>query len=225
MTFYISVEGNIGSGKSEFIQLCKDYFNDKYVMCRKENKNKWKSLYKAKACESNLLDLFYQNTKRWAYTFELRTTMLRFDEYKRGGLGKKIYIGERCWMSDRFIFSEMLFDNGCLTPLEKELYNEFYDSYTKKIQNLGAFIYLRKSPEDCYTEMTEKNPQDIGMSIEYIQKIHEKHEQWLLGNIMSDTPVIVIDVNSQISIAHQFSDIIDRISEQLPFVLKYVDKK
>ena len=221
MTFHISVEGNIGSGKSDCIQFLKEHFNDKHVMCRKENKNKWKSVYKGKACEMNLLDLFYQNTKRWAYTFELRTTMLRYDEYKKGSVGKKVYIGERCWMSDMHIFADILFDNGCLTPLELELYKEFYESYTKKIPNLGAFIYLRKNPTDCYNDILKKDPNEIGVSLEYITKLHEKHESWLLGNMICDTPVIVVDIDPNIEFKEQMQIVVDKMYTQVPFLQKY----
>ena len=69
MKYWFAVEGNMGSGKSEFMELLHKLFDDN-ITCRKEPQYKWKCTQHSKECTSNLLDLFYSDTKRWSYTFE-----------------------------------------------------------------------------------------------------------------------------------------------------------
>ena len=59
----IMIEGNIGAGKSTFLKVLQNQLNADIIF---EPTNKWQEIDR----ESNLLDLFYKDTPRWAYTFQ-----------------------------------------------------------------------------------------------------------------------------------------------------------
>ena len=117
MKYWFAVEGNIGSGKSDFMKMLYTIFNDG-VTCRKEPQYKWKCTEHSKECSSNLLDLFYSDTKRWAYTFETRCIVSRIMDYKR--TTKSITFCERSWVSDRYVQAKTLLNLNLMTSIEYE---------------------------------------------------------------------------------------------------------
>ena len=124
MKYVYSVDGNIGSGKNDLIEKLRIIFDkDSNVCIRKQPCFKWKTTQHSKTCSSNLLDLYYADTSRWAYTFETRCLISRIMDYKRST--KSITFCEKSWLSDRYVFCETLFDLGCMSMLEKELYDEY----------------------------------------------------------------------------------------------------
>ena len=59
---YFVVEGNIGAGKSTFLKVINTFLNAQVVF---EPHEKWQNV-----AGENLLDRFYADTQRWAYTFQ-----------------------------------------------------------------------------------------------------------------------------------------------------------
>ena len=201
MKYFFAIEGNIGSGKSEFMKVLHDIFNDK-VTCRKEPQYKWKSTQHSRECSSNLLDLFYSDTKRWAYTFETRCIVSRIMDYKR--TTKNITFCERSWVSDRYVQSKVLFDLNFMSSLEFELFEEFYDWSIKVAPQISGYIYLKKSPEKCF-EQTH----DIGIQLSYIQHLHDAYEEMFFQKSFQETPVLIIDMNQEYSHEQYKSMLID----------------
>ena len=64
----ISIDGNIGSGKSTLINILKDEFRfDENIIFLDEPVNEWLQINDG---TTNILDYFYNDKKRWAYTFQ-----------------------------------------------------------------------------------------------------------------------------------------------------------
>tara|TARA_Y100000389_G_scaffold201909_1_gene245806 strand:+ start:2514 stop:3155 length:642 start_codon:yes stop_codon:yes gene_type:complete len=193
MKQYIAVEGNIGSGKSELLQKIQKHYGDA-VACRKEPQKEWKCSGNNKDCRYNLLDLFYQDTKRWAFTFQVKCCMTRISDYKKSQ--KKITFGERSWTSDRHVFVEALYDMGCFQPIELELYKEYYD-FNLKIHAtpvMTGYIYIQKPPELCLeTILSDKS--HIGIELSYLEKLHEKNELLFnngVNDLVGNAPVVIV---------------------------------
>ena len=65
----ISIDGNIGSGKSTLIEILKKYYqNNDNIIFLKEPVNEWQNI--TDVDNSNILDKFYKDKKRWSYTFQ-----------------------------------------------------------------------------------------------------------------------------------------------------------
>jgi deoxyadenosine/deoxycytidine kinase len=59
-------------------------------------------------------------------------------------------------------------------------------------------VYLRSSPELCYERIQRrKRPEESSVSLDYVQKLHESYEHWLL-HTKTPAPVLVIDVNKEL---------------------------
>lgn len=191
MKHFFAIEGNFGSGKTDFIQMLHTIFNDK-VACRTEPQYKWKSTLHSRECTSNLLDLFYADTKRWAYTFETRCIVSRIMDYKRST--KPVTFCERSWVSDRHVQVKTLLDLNLMTQLEFELFEEFYEWSVKSAPQLSGYIYLRRSPELCYDD--NKN---IGIQFTYVKYLHDAYEDMFLNKTFEDIPILIIDMDKEYS--------------------------
>jgi len=59
----VSVEGNLGSGKTTFLKLLSEHIPEITLM--KEPVELWQNVQ-----GHNLLELYYKNFKRWSFTFQ-----------------------------------------------------------------------------------------------------------------------------------------------------------
>jgi deoxyadenosine/deoxycytidine kinase len=98
----ISVEGNIGAGKTTLLGvLC--------VETIKEPVEEWEN-----TAGSNILQRYYEDPKRWAFTFQLNALHSRcklWEDNLRNN-EKKLFFSERSPHADRNIFGEIMNREG-----------------------------------------------------------------------------------------------------------------
>lgn len=190
------LEGNIGAGKSTFLSLLKNYLNLDIIY---EPHERWQSVG-----GDNILDKFYSNPERWAYTFQTYAFVTRILAQKEAFDNSKfeILISERSVFSDRYCFAKNCFENGIMNNLEWALYKDWFDRIVKEFEiEPSGFIYLKTDAETCYSRIQKRSRfEEAGLSLEYLQSLEKKHEHWLINkediaeNLLSK-PVLVLDVN------------------------------
>lgn len=209
------VEGNIGAGKSTFLKLLNGYLDIQPVF---EPHQKWQNVE-----GENLLDKFYKDTKRWAYTFQTYAFVSRVIEHAQSlkMANKPILILERSVFSDRYCFAKNSFEMGVMNPLEWQLYKEWFGWLVYQYTTLPTgFIYLQTDPTICYERMKVRSrSEESTVSLEYLKMLHEKHENWLvkktgIDESVRNIPVLVLQCNE---------DFEHNISEQIKHVQKIVD--
>lgn len=194
---YFILEGNIGAGKSTFLKIIKDYLHIQVVP---EPHEKWQKV----GGKYNLLEKFYHETNRWAYTFQTYAFVTRVVEQEEHAKKNpyQIQLLERSVFSDRYCFAHTAHENGHMNMLEWKLYQEWFswlvDGY---VQKPDGFIYLRAEPEVCYKRLVSRNRQEeMGVSLNYLKQLHDKHEKWLVkkegvADYLKDVPVLSLDCN------------------------------
>ena len=133
----IVIEGNISSGKSTFLNILK---NDLSMDVIQEPTEEWK-----KIGEGNLLDLFYKDTSRWAYTFQSYAFITRIKAYldHKKKSSHPISVLERSVYCDRYCFEKNCFESGTINALEWQIYKEwFYWLVSNFIPTNWAFLRL-----------------------------------------------------------------------------------
>ena len=183
-TKIISVDGNIGSGKSTLIDFLKKKFkNNSKIIFLDEPVDDW---VRVKDNEnSNILKKFYEDKKRWSYTFQSFAFITRYEKlinflnkYKYD----KIIITERSTETDKNVFAKMLYDSNQITQLE---YNIYLYWYNKLINNnmIKNIIYVNTNPKTCLERIKKRNrKEEINMSGEYIINVDKYHKDWLKNN-------------------------------------------
>lgn len=191
------VEGNIGAGKSTFLKIVDKGLPVHVVY---EPHTQWQNV----GGTENILDKFYKDPRRWAYSFQTYAFVTRVVEQEKHAYlyPNSTHVLERSVFSDRYCFAKNAFETGSMNTLEWKLYQEWFswlvDGYTRKPD---GFIYLKTDPEVCYERLLKRNRhEEAGVPLDYIKQLHDKHESWLcekkdIKPYLQDVPVLVLECN------------------------------
>ena len=186
----ISVEGNIGAGKSTFIDFIQDLEDIKVA---KEPLHEWQNVN-----GQNLLNRMYKFPKENTFLFQVLAllTIVR-DHLTHKYCATKTRVVERFMGSRCFI--KNAHKNGHLTDAENMVLSDwrtFLENCPLIDMKADLIIYLRTSPEKAYQRIKKRNrEEELNISYEYIQQLHDYHEEWLMDHTSVDHRVIVIDAD------------------------------
>jgi len=197
----ISIDGNIGSGKSTLIEFLKNKCkNDKNISFLEEPVNLWISTIDDK--NKNILEMFYEDKSRWSYIFQnfafiTRATIL-LNSIKENITytfsKRKIIISERSVETDKNVFAKMLYDDDFMTNLEYIIYKTWYKTLFPEIK-VKNVVYVRTLPEIAYKRMLNRQrKEEASVPKSYIQMVHKYHDEWLTNN-ESDYNICYLDGN------------------------------
>ena len=189
----VCVEGNIGSGKTTFLQIIGERLSD--VTPVPEPVDIWRETKSQDPGGENILQCFYSDPVRFGYTFQNYAFLTRLQRIQEYDDGKKHLIIERSIESDRRVFAETCVENKQMTSLEFELYNKWATWLSKELDATPkAFIYLRCDPTISYNRLKKRDRvEESSVPLEYLVQLHQKHDDWLLKNFTR--PTLVIDAS------------------------------
>ena len=122
----VSIEGNIGVGKSTFINILKNKWSNGCEIVD-EPIEIWKEIKDKEG--KNILQTFYEDIPRWGYTFQniaCITRMMKIEDTIKNTNHKYIFL-DRSLGTDKNIFEAMLHDNGQINQIEHSMYNLWCD--------------------------------------------------------------------------------------------------
>jgi len=196
------VEGNIGSGKTTFLQALENQHSN-YIQVIYEPVEQWKSIKDNSS--NNILDYFYTNMERYSYLFQSAVFLSRIRSLEQIDTTKKFVFIERSVDCDKLIFARNCFENKTLSEIEWMVYNNWHTWMCTKLikQNdipnpaNATYIYLKTPPKIAYQRMQKRNrPAEKDVSFDYVKQIHDGHEDWLLNSCVDGhcaTSVLEID--------------------------------
>lgn len=202
------VEGNIGTGKSTFLSMIEKVYPN-LIQVIYEPLDLWLEFQDKDG--KNILQYFYEDSKRYAYTFQNIAFISRVEKLGEIDMTKKYVFIERSIWSDRNIFAKNCYDNGLMSEIEFTLYNKWFDWLSKnlKMDFTYSFIYLQVNPEVSFERMNERNRKEENkISLEYLAQISQKHDDWLLNETRD---VRVIDAKVNFREADIFIEIMNKI--------------
>ena len=196
---FISIEGNIGVGKTSFLALLSEALQIPFELIP-EPVSEWQNFKQtdsSKNTTTNILEMFYKDPKRWAYLFQTLCfgsrvkNLLSLKKKMQDDQNSKLFIFERSLESDREIFAKSFHLDGLFTEAEWLLYNEYLQFMTKEFCfPMTGVIYLRARSSVCLERIKRrKREEETGISYEYLEELDTRHEEWLRGR----GNVLVID--------------------------------
>lgn len=210
----IYVEGNIGSGKSTFVNLLDKYFtSEKKIVL--EPVDEWMSLKDEN--DKNLLENFYGDQNKWSFAFQMNSFISRVK--KIADLSKNSDIPvfvERSVFTDKHCFAENCYESGKMNKIEYDIYNRWHswlvDTFHVKPD---AYIYLKTSPQISQDRTKKRNRDgEETIPIEYLEILHDKHEKWMKHE-KNNHKVLVVDVSNDFNNEEKMMTIIQQINEQI----------
>ena len=210
----VSLDGNIGSGKSTTWNLLKEAYNGRDdVHFVEEPVGSWSKVKDAAGVP--ILTNFYKDKQAYAFRFQMmayisRLALLR--QTVRANAGRcRVIITERSVDTDRNIFAKMLYDSGDIAHDEYAIYNMWFDEFVRDLPVAGL-VYIRADPETCMQRIHKRGREGESIPLDYIQKCHDYHDAWINGTMMTGQK-LVIDANPEIEVTAN-----DRIAEIKRFI-------
>lgn len=180
----ISIEGNIGAGKSTILeQIRQRLAADKkirpgQIICMQEPVDLWESV-KEEATGESILAKFYKDPAKHAFAFQVMAYTSRLAAFQRIDPDCDVILCERSLEADRNIFAKMLHDDGMIDEVSYKIYQMLYDNTAGAFQ-IDTVIYLDVSPDVCLERIGKRARDGEGqISLEYLTKCHEYHREWL----------------------------------------------
>lgn len=191
--FTVSIEGNIGSGKSTFLQ----YFSAlPGVATYQEPLNLWTNLH-----GHNLLGKLYEDPKRWSFLFQSYVQLTRLNIHLQQ-CDSPVKLIERSLQNNRYCFVESGHNSGELQGAEYSVLCEYYDLLESTLDiGIDLIVYLRSTPETVHSRMIERGrSEEAGVPLEYLKQVHNYYENWLLEHKprAPPAPVLVIDADKDL---------------------------
>lgn len=169
----ISIEGNIGSGKTTLFNilekklLLNDYNNKKFM---KEPIDNWLNL--KDNSNTNILELFYRDKSKWSFSFQICAFISKIKELEKYLIDSDIIITERTVQTDRECFAKELYKDQSINEIDWELYNDLYNIMVKPAYIPNGIVYLECNPTTCLDRINKRNRvEEIGIPHDYLTEI------------------------------------------------------
>jgi len=172
----ILLEGNIGAGKTTVGKTLAASGVFGFV---EEPTKAWREGF-----ASNMLQLFYQDPHRWAFTFQVCafntraktwSEVLAMTDHPRVGLERSIFC-------DRYVFAENCFRTGLMSLTEYQLYCGMWEFLVSNYcVQPNLILYLRTPAEICLRRIQDRaRTEETGITLEYLRQLEGLHDEWLL---------------------------------------------
>lgn len=176
----ISIDGNIGSGKSTLMGNLKSYFsNNKNVVFLKEPVDEWETITDENGI--TILEKFYENPSKYGFSFQIMAYISRLDvirkEIKKNP--DAIFISERSLFTDKLVFAKMLFDSGNIELVNYKIYLKWFDTFADDFP-VSKVIYVNTDPEICHMRIEKRSRTgESNIPLDYLQNCHKYHNNML----------------------------------------------
>lgn len=161
---YISIEGNIGAGKTSLSKLLAEDLGSKLVL--------------EEFTENTFLPKFYENPERYAFPVELSFLSERFSQLKRELNTADLFSPNI--ISDYFISKCQIFAKNNLSKDEYDLFMKMYEIVEATCPKPDLMVYLYLDVEDLHYNIRKRGRSyEQGITNEYLLNIQNQYLEYI----------------------------------------------
>ena len=201
-TYFVTIAGNIGVGKSTLVTLL-------------SHKLGWEPVMEA-VNENPYLADFYRDMDRWSFHsqifFLVRRIQQHYDLLQQTGS----VLQDRSVYEDAEIFARNLFHQGHLSERDWNAYFELYQTLTRMLKPPDLVIYLRASTPTLRRRIAGRGRDyERGIAEEYLDDLNRLYDDWAAG--FAHSPVLTVDTDNldYVQYDEHLEQIWSRISDRL----------
>ena len=176
----VSIEGNIGSGKSTLMKRLA--LGGLPLAIELEPVEEW--MRPVLPCGGHMLGEFYKDPSQNALAFQMSVLLSRVKQYRRiSAACHPVTVIERSLETDNAIFARPLLKGG---RSDAPTWWLSYAQWMEDVKEAPFYVptdlvvYLRCDPHRCLERVQGRDRDgETEIDIEYISKIHDLHEQWI----------------------------------------------
>jgi len=187
-SFFISIAGNIGSGKSSLTSLISKKFG-------------WMAYFESVNDNPYLKD-FYSDMNRWSFNLQIYFLSHRFRIHKEITNLKKSVIQDRSIYEDVEIFASNLYKLNRMSERDYKTYMDLFREMTSYLKPPDLLVYL-KADIDTLVKQIKSRGRDFEKNIEidYLVELNRSYDDWISRYTLGKSFIIETDkldfVNSE----------------------------
>lgn len=201
-TYFITIAGNIGVGKSTLVSLLARQLG-------------WEPVYEAVAENPYLAD-FYGDMNRWSFHSQVFFLVRRLQQHHELLQQPGSQLQDRSVYEDAEIFARNLYRQGYLSERDWHTYFELYQTMTHMLRPPDLVIYLRASVSTLRRRISSRGREfERGIADGYLQDLNRLYDEWAASFTLS--PVLTVDTDNLDYVQHEdhLEQIWERISDRL----------
>ena len=208
MASIVSIEGNIGSGKSTLIEHLKNNYEKENIIYLEEPVKEWTNIKDKDG--TNILVKFYEDQKKYSFAFQMMAYISRLDLLRRTIKENPgaIIITERSLYTDKYVFAKMLYDSNKIEEIEYNIYNKWFSSMVN-LAPLDKVIYMKTSADTSFNRILKRSRDgENNIEKDYIEKCNDYHnEMYKKLNDSDNIKKIIIDCTNNIEEENNLLDV------------------
>lgn len=175
---FITIEGNIGAGKTTLATQLSKYYNAKLVL--------------EDFADNPFLPKFYENPSQFAFPLELFFMAERYKQLQEMLLQKNMF--QQITISDYLFTKSLLFAKVTLAEDEFKLYQRLFDIVQQSLIHPQVLIYLH-APVRKLQDNIKRRQREYEQNIpdDYLLNIQETYLQYIR---LLNMPVLLVDASN-----------------------------
>lgn len=175
---FITIEGNIGAGKTTLAHLLSKHYNARLIL--------------EEFADNPFLPKFYENPAQYAFPLELFFMAERFKQLKELLQQKDMF--RQLTISDYLFTKCLLFAKVTLPGDEFRLYQRLFDIIHQQLVQPDLLVYLHAPVSKLQTNIRKRNrPYEQNIPDEYLFNIQETYTSYIRDH---NIKTLVIDVSN-----------------------------
>lgn len=227
----LSVEGNIGSGKSTFLKELQKHLTCNNILQKngvsplkfcflQEPVTIWQTIIDKEG--KNILENYYADQKKYAFAFQMMAYISRLS-ILRNALKEDydVIITERSIFTDKNVFAKMLYDTDKIEEIEYNIYNMWFREFIDELPPI-YFVYVKTQPEIADERVLVRARPGETIPLEYLKDCHKYHEDWI-NSITETSSILFLDGNVDLYANREYtlSNWFKRVEEFITFVYAF----
>lgn len=176
---YISVEGNIGSGKTTFCKKIKEEYNCQLILEEFD--------------DNPFLPLFYKDQERWAFTVELFFMTERYKQMQKQLVSRDLFLDFT--ITDYAFIKTLLFARQNLEEGEFKMFQKLFSTLNQSFPQPELLVYFHRSVDVLQANIAKRGREyEKDITDAYLTKVQNSYFEYF-RNILS-YPILIIDLNT-----------------------------
>lgn len=199
---FISIAGNIGSGKSSLTKKIAEQFDF--------------TPYFESVDDNPYLKDFYDDMKRWSFNLQVYFLSHRFKTHKEILINEKSVIQDRSIYEDVEIFAKNLHTMGNMTDRDYANYRQLFAEMTYFLRPPDLLVYLKADTKTLVKQIQKRGrifEKDIDVA--YLELLNRSYEEWISSYSLSPVLIIPSDNLDFVEHAPDYDLIIDLIKKKV----------
>jgi deoxyadenosine/deoxycytidine kinase len=183
---YITIEGNIGAGKTTLAKRLAEEFNANLIL--------------EQFADNPFLPKFYQNPDKYSFHVELSFLASRYKQLTNELPFKNLF--KTFTIADFYFAKSLIFARATLSNNEFKLYREIFNIIYKSLPLPDIFVYLHEEPKKLKENIIKRGrsyEQDLDEG--YLQKLQEGYFRFMKEN--QNLKCVIIDINGKDFVRYQ----------------------